>query len=226
MIHRMRSNPSSSYLGLMLALTFSTGIIDAVGYLGLDRVFTGNMTGNVVILGMGLTGVDDLPVVGPVIALVAFMCGAAVGGRTLRTFDAGWSHKTTVLFTVVAVVLAAAAIVVIVDEEPVEWLALTVTGALGAAMGLQAAVARHIAVKDVTTVVVTSTITGLAADSAAGGEGLNFWKRRMGAILLIGAGACVGALLLQWHLGAGMLLSALITTVVVIVGHRSRPVTA
>ncbi|GMA34629.1 YoaK family protein [Demequina litorisediminis] len=224
MSERLRRDPAKTHLGLMLALTFSTGIIDAVGYLGLDRVFTGNMTGNVVILGMGLTGVDDLPVVGPIIALVAFMAGAAVGGRTLRTFDAGWSHKTTVLFSVVAGVLVAAAVVVLVDSHPAEPLALTVTAALGAAMGLQASVARHIAVKDVTTVVVTSTITGLAADSAAGGEGLNFWKRRMGAILLIGAGACTGALLLQWHIGAGMLLSALITLVVVVLGHRSRPV--
>ena len=40
----------------MVALTFVTGLLDAVGYLGLDRVFTGNMTGNVVILGMGLAG--------------------------------------------------------------------------------------------------------------------------------------------------------------------------
>jgi uncharacterized membrane protein YoaK (UPF0700 family) len=39
------------HLVLMMVLTFTTGIIDAVGYLGLDRVFTANMTGNVVILG-------------------------------------------------------------------------------------------------------------------------------------------------------------------------------
>ena len=221
---RLRRDVDKTHVGLMLALTFSTGVIDAVGYLGLDRVFTGNMTGNVVILGMGLTGVDGLPVLGPVIALVAFMAGAAVGGRTLRSFDAGWSHKTTALFSFVAVVLTLAAVAAFFESEPPHPLALSITAALGAAMGLQAAVARHIAVKDVTTVVVTSTITGLAADSAAGGEGLAFWKRRMGAILLIGAGACAGALLLQVHISAGMLLSALITVVVVILGHRSRPV--
>src|SRR5690606_2579666 len=50
-------------LPLMLALTFSTGVIDAVGYLGFDRVFSGNMTGNVVLLGMGIAGADGLPVV-------------------------------------------------------------------------------------------------------------------------------------------------------------------
>ena len=50
-----------SPLPLMLALTFSTGIVDAVGYLGLDRVFTGNMTGNVVILAeqLALSGTTE-----------------------------------------------------------------------------------------------------------------------------------------------------------------------
>ncbi|WP_062132270.1 YoaK family protein [Demequina aestuarii] len=219
----LRRDVARTHLGLMLALTFSTGVIDAVGYLGLDRVFTGNMTGNVVILGMALTGVDGLPVLGPVLALVGFLLGAAVGGRTLRTFDAGWSHKTTVLFSIVSAVLVASAITAAIESELPHVLTFAITTALGAAMGLQAAVARHIAVKDVTTVVVTSTITGLAADSFAGGEGLNFWKRRMGAILLIGAGACVGALLLQVDISVGMLASALITVTVTIVGHVSRP---
>jgi uncharacterized membrane protein YoaK (UPF0700 family) len=41
----------------MLALAVSTGIIvDAAGYLGLDRVFTGNMTGNVAVPGMAPAG--------------------------------------------------------------------------------------------------------------------------------------------------------------------------
>ncbi|WP_236683163.1 YoaK family protein [Demequina globuliformis] len=226
MTHTARGDVARTHLLLMLALTFSTGVIDAVGYLGLDRVFTGNMTGNVVILGMGLTGVDGLPVLGPVLALAGFMAGAAVGGRTLRSFDAGWSDKTTALFGVVAATLAACSIVALVVHDPPQLVALAVTTALGLAMGMQAAVARHIAVKDITTVVVTSTITGLAADSAAGGEGLSFWKRRMGAIGLIGAGACVGALLVQWHLAAGMVLAMAITLTVTIVGHRTRSTAA
>jgi hypothetical protein len=50
---RLRSLPTSRlHLLQMLALTSSTGIVvDAVGYLGLDQVFTGNMTGNVVVPG-------------------------------------------------------------------------------------------------------------------------------------------------------------------------------
>src|SRR3954447_5865868 len=86
---------------LMQLLTFGTGIVDAVGYLGLDRVFTGNITGSVVILGMALVGADGLPVLGPLLALFGFMAGAAVGGRVLKDAGAGWTTRATVLFAVV-----------------------------------------------------------------------------------------------------------------------------
>lgn len=227
MRQRLRDHPTGLHLGLMLALTFSTGVIDAVGYLGLDRVFTGNMTGNVVILGMALTGADDLPIIGPIIALVAFMVGATVSGRVLRPVDAGWSTRSSVLFAIVGLLLAGAAVPTFVidfsvDTRP-EWLAFAVTGLLGLAMGMQAGAARHIAVKDVTTVVVTSTMVGLAFDSWFGGRTGQPWKRRLGALVLIGLGATVGALLLQWHLGAGMGLAALITLVCALLGHLGRP---
>lgn len=207
----------------MLALTFSTGVIDAVGYLGLDKVFTGNMTGNVVILGMALAGADDLPIVGPVIALVLFMAGAAVSGRTLKGRPAGWSSLSTGLFAFVGVILLIAALVALLVSDRPEWVNLTLTGALGLAMGIQAGAARHIGVADVTTVVVTSTIVGLAFDSVFGGGGNKNWARRLLAVALIGAGAAVGALLLQVHLGAGMLLAAVITIGAAVLGHVGRP---
>ena len=219
----LRSHPTGLHLGLMLALTFSTGVIDAVGYLGLDKVFTGNMTGNVVILGMALAGADDLPILGPVIALLTFMCGAAISGRVLRGRPAGWSGLNTTLFGVVGVVLLAAALTALLVADRPEALNQVLTGALGLAMGVQAGAARHIGVADVTTVVVTSTIVGLAFDSVFGGGGNKNWARRLLAILLIGTGALVGALLLGTHIGLGMLVSAVITLVVALLGHIGRP---
>ena len=223
MITLLRRHPDALHLGLMLALTFSTGVVDAVGYLGLDRVFTGNMTGNVVILAMALTGADGLPIVGPIIALVLFMAGAAISGRTLKPVPAGWSHRSTVLFSLVGVVLLAAAIPMLAIVSPPEPVKLVVTGCLGLAMGMQAGAARHIGVKDVTTVVVTSTIVGLAFDSRIAGGSGQPWFRRGGAIVLIGAGAATGALLLRVHIGAGMLTAAVISLVVALLGHLGRP---
>ena len=207
----------------MLALTFSTGVIDAVGYLGLDKVFTGNMTGNVVILGMAIAGADDLPILGPVIALVLFMVGAAISGRALKGRPSGWSSVNTALFFTVGVILLLSALVALLVAERPEWLNLIVTGALGLAMGMQAGAARHIGVADVTTVVVTSTIVGLAFDSVFGGGGNKNWARRVLAIALIGVGAAVGALLLNVHLGLGMLLAAVITIGAAVLGHVGRP---
>lgn len=225
-----RHSPEAWALGLMLALTFSTGVIDAVGYLGLDRVFVGNMTGNVVILGMALTGAEDLPVVGPLVALVAFVAGAAAAGRVLRGSPATWTGRTSGLLALVAVVIAGVALALVTrgvdavqpgDEGVLAGPLLAVTGALGMAMGVQAATARALAVKDVTTVVVTSTLTSLAADSRiAGGTG-TAWQRRAGAVVLILLGAAAGAALLRVHLAAGLALSAVITAIAAICGHIS-----
>ena len=206
------------HLTLMLVLTFGTGVIDAVGYLGLDRVFTGNMTGNVVILGMAMVGADDLPVLGPVLALAGFMAGAALGGRVLRGRRGGWNGRTTWLLALVALVMLALAVVLFAVGEVGAVLQQTVTGLLGAAMGLQAAVARVIGVKDVTTVVVTSTITGLAADSVLGSGQTGGGVRRLVAVLLIVAGAAAGAALLEWHLGGGLLAAGVLVLAVTLVG--------
>jgi len=214
----------SLHVPLMLALTFSTGIGDAVGYLHLDRVFTGNMTGNVVILGMALAGADDLPVVGPLLALGGFMLGAALGGLVLRGLPAGWFRRTTVLFGVVAAVLASQAVVLGLVPSPDEIAGPAIATTLAAAMGLQAATARHLSVKDVTTVVVTSTITALASDTL-GSRSTGIVNRRLVAIVAICAGAAIGALLLRWNAGAAIGLAALLTAGVAFVGHTTIEIT-
>src|ERR1700722_19248204 len=66
---------------VLLALTLTTGLIDAASYLGLGHVFTANMTGNIVLLGFGLANAGGLPVLAPLISLGAFLLGAATGGR-------------------------------------------------------------------------------------------------------------------------------------------------
>ncbi len=224
MTSRLAAVPAERmHLWLMLVLTFTTGINDAVGYLGLDKVFTGNMTGNVVILGMALVGAEGLPVLGPALALVGFMVGAAIGGRTLRWATVAWTGAITVLFAAVAVVmLALAGVLFAVGDEPSSGVMITVTTLAALAMGIQAAAARHVAVKDVTTVVVTSTITGLAADSVLGSGKRGGNVRRFLAVALILLGAAAGAALLELHLAAGLLAAGLVIGLATAVGEWHR----
>lgn len=208
------------HLWLMLALTFSTGVIDAVGYLGLDRVFTGNMTGNVVLLGMAFVGGADLPILRPALALVFFMVGAALAGRVLRKGPEGWSaHTSRSLLTVTLGLAAVAVYTALVDVHAEELLGSITTSGLATMMGVQAATAKRLKVAEITTVVVTSTITGLASDSRLAGGRSPFWARRSSAIALILAGAVVGALTLRVDLWLGIAVSALLSAVVTVLGH-------
>jgi uncharacterized membrane protein YoaK (UPF0700 family) len=172
-----------------------------------------------VILGMALVGADGLPVVGPLLALVGFMAGAATGGRVLKRAQPGWSVATTLLFGVVGLtMLALAGVLLVVEQNPPHAVALAVTTLLGGVMGVQAATARFLAVKDVTTVVVTSTLTGLAADSVLGSGRGGGGARRAAAVVLILAGAGVGAALVTWHVAAGLLLAAVVVLTATLVG--------
>lgn len=208
------------HLILMLILTFSTGVVDAVGYLGLDRVFTGNMTGNVVLLGMAVAGGNELTVLRPALALVFFMVGALLAGRLLRKAPEGWSALTSVAFGLVALGTTAIAVVVgLMEVANDEVLGSVVTSGLALVMGIQAAAAKRLKVAEITTVVVTSTITGLASESRlAGGKG-KFWGRRALAILLIGLGAVAGGFALLIDLWVGVAISAALSAIVAIAGH-------
>jgi len=205
----------------MLVLTFVTGLVDAVGYLGLDRIFTGNMTGNLVILGMGLAAEDDLPVVGPLVALGAYALGAAIAGRLLRGPLTSRQSRVTRIFTFNAAVLTAVGVtlatVAVTAPSP---LSISAAGSIAVLMGMQAATARALAVADMTTVVVTSTITAFASETLFEPGWAWFKHRRLWAILAIFAGALVGALLLKIHISIPVFVAALATAVVAVVGHR------
>src|ERR1700751_2751568 len=67
----------------LLGMTAVTGLVDAISFLSLGHVFTANMTGNVVLLGFASAGVPEVSVARSLTALMAFLVGAAAGGRIL-----------------------------------------------------------------------------------------------------------------------------------------------
>ncbi|BBX35030.1 hypothetical protein MMAG44476_32837 [Mycolicibacterium mageritense DSM 44476 = CIP 104973] len=217
----VRLNRSHVELGATLALTFVTGIVDAVGYLGLDRVFTGNMTGNIVILGMGVAGADDLPVLGPAIALAGFTAGALAAGMAVRRrTSSGWDTRITTLLTLGAAVLLALTVAVAAGaENPTATEQVVIATAIAAVMGQQAMVARALAVKDMTTVVVTSTLASLAGETWPRGMRGALGNRRLAAIVVIFLGAVAGAVLLRLHIAVPLGLAAALTCLVVIAGQ-------
>jgi uncharacterized membrane protein YoaK (UPF0700 family) len=207
---------------LLLALsllTLVTGLVDAACYLGLGRVFTANMTGNVVLLAFGATGAQGLPVLGPTVSLAVFLVGATAGGRLTSRMvgPAGGQVPASVRRRWVMVALLGE--LGLVAVAAVVALGLPVGGGgarryvvigLLAALGLQNATVRRLAVADVTTTVLTMTLTGLAADSWLAGGRSPRAGRRLAAVGLMAAGALVGALLLRVDVALPVLAAALV----------------
>ena len=186
---------------LLLALsllTLVTGLVDAACYLGLGRVFTANMTGNVVLLAFGATGAQGLPVLAPTVSLVVFLVGAAAGGRLSSSLvgPAGAEVPASVRRRWVTITLLLELLLVAVAGVMALGLPVggggarryVVIGLLAAGLGLQNATVRRLAVPDVTTTVLTLTLTGLAADSWLAGGRSPRTGRRVAAVGLMAAG--------------------------------------
>ncbi len=185
----------------LLVLTFTTGLVDAVSYLGLGRVFTANMTGNIVLLGFGIAGAGGLPVLAPLISLGCFLLGAGAGGLLAKRFkDRHTEHIAHALVIEVSLVGVAAVFAVFVAVRPGAASGDLVIALLAFAMGVRNATVRLIAVPDLTTTVLTMTLTGLAADSPPTGGSGKGSLRRLAAVVAMLVGALAGALLLKTSL--------------------------
>src|SRR5258705_10911954 len=73
---------------VFLGMTAVTGLVDAVSFLSFGRVFTANMTGNVVLLGFATARVPGLSMTLSLAALVWFLIGAVLGGRIMARASA------------------------------------------------------------------------------------------------------------------------------------------
>jgi uncharacterized membrane protein YoaK (UPF0700 family) len=199
---------------LLLVLTLITGLVDAVSYLQLGHVFVANMTGNVVFLGFAIADAREFSVPASLSAIGAFMAGALVGGR-LGASAGHHRGRLLALATYIQSALVGTALLVSIvrpdlDTDLVQYALILL---LASAMGLQNAVARRLGVPDLTTTVLTLTLTGLAADSAlAGGKSPSPRRRLLGTAAMF-LGAAVGAFLI-FHGGVSVVLAVALALLV------------
>jgi uncharacterized membrane protein YoaK (UPF0700 family) len=205
-------SPSPALQALLIALTGATGLIDAVSYLGVGHVFVANMTGNVVLLGFALSGAPGLSIAASLAAVAGFLVGACAGGRLAVAVSRRrrlWLSTGSAAQTVLVGAVAAATIVGALRPDGPSRLVLLAL--LGMAMGLQNATVRRLAIPDLTTTVLTQTLTGLAAESSLAGGSNPRSVRRIGAVVAMLGGALVGGAL---TLHAGLPTALTVTAVV------------
>ncbi len=190
------SGQSSMLLATLMMLTVVSGVVDAVSYLGLGHVFTANMTGNVVLFGFAAAGAPGFSIPASLTSLGSFLVGAVCAGRI--TLHIASRRRWLVAAMVTEGVLTGGAAAVSGTANGVigsGWVRYTVIALLAFAMGVRNATIRRLAVPDVTTTVLTMTLTGLAADSSLAGGNNPKVGRRASAVAAMLIGAVGGAAL-------------------------------
>lgn len=204
---------------LLQLLSVTTGLVDAVSVLGLGKVFTANMTGNIVFLGFAAVGTPGFLFAPSLSAMLFFLAGAVLAGQIGRAQSGRPLRRWLLAAAMIEALLLWGAAIIATgfdmaaqSPRPALYAIIALTAL---AMGFRNATVRQLKFPEVTTTVLTLTLTGLAADSTlAGGTNPN-WTRRLGSVAAIFAGAAIGAALIS-H--GGLVVPLILAGVLVLAG--------
>lgn len=193
---------------LLLVLSFGAGATDAFAFLSLGGIFTANMTGNLVLV--GLVGRDEYldTLLGAGVAIAVFFVVLLGGFRYVHSAATTPGRSTTVLLSVAAgVQVATCAIWWILDGPSAEAVIDSLVALSASAMALQTVVARTSAVGGgLSSTFVTGTMVSVVDDLAQGKT--EYLGLRIGAIATLIAGSLTGAVSIALAPGLGPLVSA------------------
>jgi uncharacterized membrane protein YoaK (UPF0700 family) len=206
---------------MMVMLTFVTGVVDAVSYLKLGHVFVANMTGNVVFLGFALAGASGLSSASSLIALGSFLLGALAGGWLGARHSDHRGHLLRAASAVQVTLMALALVLALSAAQPLEsTLRYALLVSLALAMGVQNAAAQRLAVPELTTTVLTRTLTGIASESAlVGGTGSKLVRRSVAISAMLLGALSGGVLALHVSIASALAVAAAIVLTVGVAIH-------
>jgi uncharacterized membrane protein YoaK (UPF0700 family) len=197
-----RSTGRSAREGVLMSLTFSSGVVDAISFIAFGKVFTAFMTGNLVFLGLGAAnafkpGGPNLVRVG--VVLVAFALGVFGAARLLKR-----SRGTRLEPHGLSLALGGVFLLQIVflvgwlsaSGDPADAFATCLAAIEAIAMGMQSSAIGALDVKGVFTTAATATLINLSREAADRRVSATDPLRMARILVCLIAGATVGGLLL------------------------------
>lgn len=176
----------------IVVLSFGTGAADAFAFQELGGIFTANMTGNLVLI--GLEGRPDYlgVLIGASAAIVVFVLMLAAGFALTRVAPGNLVGLRCVMVGVVAAQVCVQALWLGVSGHPTLLTRCLLISASAAAMALQTVVARRLFnALGLTTTFVTGAITALVQDLVEGRA--SGWALRASSVAALLAGAFAAA---------------------------------
>jgi uncharacterized membrane protein YoaK (UPF0700 family) len=195
---------------LLVALTFSTGILEAICFLSFGKVFCAFQSGNLLFLGLIAGGTR--PPEGPdpstvLISLGAFAVGAALAMPILHSFDGDaelndrqvlhvWPRQVTMALGL-SFIAQASFLVVWTAYSPPAHAAFALVGLNAFGMGVQMNAVRLLHVPGVSTTAVTATFISLISAVATLSLRVPSARRLAGVVAALALGALVGVVMLR-----------------------------
>jgi uncharacterized membrane protein YoaK (UPF0700 family) len=188
----------------LLALALASGFVDAASYLGLGQVFTANMTGNTVLLGVAIAQGSGTELARAASALGGFCLGVAVGVLLIGASERAWPHIARNAFAFEAATLAV--LLIAWGVVGVHSARLALIAVSGLAMGTQSAAVRTAHAGGVATTYVTGTLANAIARAIAQLRGTpesGLGAGLPGGVWAIYAVGAVGGAVIEkaWHAG-------------------------
>jgi uncharacterized membrane protein YoaK (UPF0700 family) len=182
------------------ALTVSSGSIDSISFLGLGKVFTAFMTGNVAFLGMGIAGNPVPRIVSVLASMLAFAVGVylatSITSRGEQKSGVIWSPRTTFILGVSLLAHLCFVAIWFANSGRPSASAFPILLAVWAlAMGLQSGAVRKLHVEGIFTTAATGTLMVLAADVVNWNMTRDERRRARGVLISLFIGATAGAYL-------------------------------
>jgi uncharacterized membrane protein YoaK (UPF0700 family) len=212
---------------LLVGLSFSAGMYEAICFLALGKVFAGFQTGNLVFLGFGVAGTR--PPHGPnpvtvIISLAAFAAGVALAIPVLKAsggdketehnaFQA-WPRPVSIALAIALILEAAFFAVWITAAAPASLVYILI--ALAAfAMGLQANAIRSLNVPGISTTAFTATYVDLASGLATWALTAPTVRRLTANVVSVAAGGFLSDWMLSHAHPYAPLVPAAVTALVI-----------
>jgi uncharacterized membrane protein YoaK (UPF0700 family) len=186
---------------LLVCLTFGSGAVDAISFLGLGRVFTAMMSGNIVLLGLAVGSSAGPEAVRSAVSLVVYALGVFAASRLVRSPPSSSLWPTGLTLALACGAVAQAGVLagwLGASGHPNELFKVVLVGFSALAMGLQGGAVARLRISGVTTTYVTGTLTGLIGGLALGSGTHRELARRAVVLIALLTGAACGALLLTY----------------------------
>ena len=169
---------SSGWFDVMLMLlTCVAASTDVISYFRLGNVFTANMTGNAILLGLSI-GKGELSIsLLRLSSLLGFIIGVFAGAIIVTNKKKEWPYSVKFVIAIESVIIGALAAIWLLHSIPLKNEILYIAILLSAvSMGMQSAAIWHLGIPGIVTTFLTGNITSIALNTVNGWE-VGFKKR-------------------------------------------------